>query len=664
MALDRGLCSTPEVTEAREWLVTNGIGGYASGTVAGTLTRSYHGLLIATMKPPLGRTLLVSQLAATAIFDGQHYDLSRQQQGPDQTTGAGLAYLEHFRLEGTTPVWTYLCGDALLEKRIWMQPGANTTYVHYNLRRARQTLKLESAVLVNCRNHHARTTVNGIDFRTRLLPNGVEILPAGTSVETPFYVYAQNVTIVPRTIWHADFYLTQEAYRGEDEYDANLEIAIVSATLEAGDALSVIVTTQPDPELDGERAYWQRVAYEKRLLAPRHIKAAPPSIQQLALAADQFIVTRSTPEIADGKTIIAGYPWFADWGRDTMISLPGLTLVTERFAIARQLLQTFAGLINRGMLPNTFPEDGEAPEYNTVDATLWFFEAVRAYLTVTGDHQLIKELLPALHDIITWHWQGTRYGIRVDPQDGLLFAGEPGVQLTWMDVKIENEVITPRTGKPVEVNALWLNALHVMIILSSALGKDVSAYRQLAETATRSFNRFWNSRRGYCYDVLDSPAGDDPTLRPNQLIAAALPYTPFSTVQLRQIVDICARRLVTSYGLRSLAPDAPGYTRHYGGPREERDRAYHQGTVWMWLIGPFVQAHLRAYNDPKATHSYLQPVIDELHTHGLGTLSEIADGGPPFTPRGCIAQAWSVAEVLRAWHLVNLHGIRDSISLS
>jgi predicted glycogen debranching enzyme len=367
------------------------------------------------------------------------------------------------------------------------------------------------------------------------------------------------------------------------------------------------------------------------------------------LAASQFVVRRPRPGQPDGSTIIAGYPWFGDWGRDTMISLPGLTLTPGRHEIARRILRTFAQFVDQGMLPNRFPDEGAEPEYNTVDATLWYFEAIRAYHNATADTSLLSDLYPVLQSIVEWHRRGTHYHIGVDPTDGLLFAGEPGVQLTWMDAKVGDWVVTPRVGKPVEVNALWYNALRTMAGFARRLGQDAGSYDRMGDQVKRSFARFWSETAGYCYDVLDAPDGDDLALRPNQLFAASLPHSPLTREQQRAVVDICARHLLTSHGLRSLAGHDPAYVGHYGGDQRQRDGAYHQGTVWSWLIGPFVSAHLRVYGDAELARSFLRPLVYHLADHGVGSISEIFDGDPPFTPRGCIAQAWGVAELLRAW---------------
>ena len=382
----------------------------------------------------------------------------------------------------------------------------------------------------------------------------------------------------------------------------------------------------------------------------------------MVLAADQFIVDRPLEDVPGGKTIIAGYPWFSDWGRDTMISLPGLTLTTGRFKVAKVILQTFAKYIDKGMLPNVFPDRGETPEYNTVDASLWYFEAIRDYFAHTNDKQLIIELFPALAEIIDWHRRGTRYNIHLD-SDGLIYAGERGVQLTWMDAKVGDWVVTPRIGKPVEINALWYNALIVMSEFAQLLSKSNAEYLKMAENTRKGFQRFWNKDLNYCYDVLDTPDNNDDSLRPNQIFAVSLPVTRsirgerqsllLNVKQQKQIVDVVSRRLLTSYGLRSLSPEHPDYVAIYGGDRVQRDGAYHQGTVWGWLIGHFVQAHLRVYQNSELAQSFIEPLADHLQSGCVGTMSEIFDGDAPFIPRGAFAQAWSVAEVLRACDLLS-----------
>jgi predicted glycogen debranching enzyme len=368
------------------------------------------------------------------------------------------------------------------------------------------------------------------------------------------------------------------------------------------------------------------------------------------LAADQFIVKRALPDEPDGRSVIAGYHWFEDWGRDTMIALPGLALATGRPEAAQQILLAFAKYVDAGMLPNKFPDAGGEPAYNSVDAALWYFEAVRQYFAATRDMQTLQKVFPVLAGMIDAHVKGTRYQIHVDPTDGLLYAGEAGVQLTWMDAKIGDWVVTPRTGKAVEINALWINALETITQFARVLKISSDGYVGLSSKANEGFHKFWNAERQCCYDVIDAPGiGNDASLRPNQIFAVSLPVSPLPSEQQKSVVDICAAQLLTPYGLRSLAPGEARYHGLYGGGPRERDAAYHQGTVWAWLLGSFALAHHRVYADRVAAMRFLEPLGAAVQRYGLGTLGEIFDGDAPFAPKGCIAQAWSVGEVLRAW---------------
>jgi predicted glycogen debranching enzyme len=656
----REICGHLPAAERREWLVTNGIGGFAMGTVAGLLTRRYHGLLIAALNPPLGRTLLLTKFDETVAYNRRSYPIFANRWAEDLIVPAG-AYinLERFHLEGTTPVWSFALADVLLEKQVWMRPGENTTYVRYHLHRANGPVQVVAKAIVNYRDYHSNSKGDGWQMAVRPVERGVQV----TAYEgaRPFYLLSNSAAITAEHDWYKNFYLSVEAYRGIEPEDDNLFIGSFQATLRPGESLTLVASTEAAPNLDGETAYAEREAYEQGLLE-RSLHRDNGTIRQLVLAADQFIVRRQTPTDEDGRTIIAGYPWFSDWGRDTMIALPGLTLATGRAEVAAKILRTFAHFVDQGMLPNRFPDAGETPEYNTVDATLWYFQAVHAYYQTTGDKALLRELFPVLAEIIAWHQRGTRYQIHVDAADHLLYAGEPGVQLTWMDAKVGDWVVTPRIGKPVEINALWYNALRLMADFARILEEEnpksqipnpkSQEYEVLAEQVRQGFGRFWNEAAGYCYDVLDSPDGSGAELRPNQLFAVSLPYSPLAEWQQKGVVDACSRALLTSHGLRSLAVDDPTYIGRYGGDQKQRDAAYHQGTVWGWLIGPFVAAHWRVYRDAEVARSYLRPLFHHLTDHGLGNISEIFEGDPPFTPRGCPAQAWSVAEVLRIWQMI------------
>ncbi len=649
----REICGNLDIAESREWLVTNGIGGYASGTVAGLLTRRYHGLLVAALKPPLGRTLMLAKLDETILYDTRSYSLHTNRWADGIVSPHGYQHIERFSLEGTIPAWRFAVADALLEKRVWMQQGANTTYVQYILRRATQPLKLTFKAMVNYRDYHSDTQSNDWQMSVEQVEQGICVTAYPGAV--PLYLLSDCGSASVAHSWYYDFDLAVERDRGLNDKEDHLHAATFEVTLNPGEAIAFVASTEKQPNLNGEVALKSRRVQEQKLTGlwktnlPLNIKESPSWINHLVLAADQFIVDRPVPEDPHGKTIIAGYHWFSDWGRDTMISLPGLTISTGRPEVARSILRTFARYVDQGMLPNRFPDAGEQPEYNTVDATLWYFEAVRAYYSATDDDNLLGELFPILADIINWHCRGTRYNIHLDAADGLLYAGVAGVQLTWMDAKVDDWVVTPRIGKPIEVNALWYNALRTMAKFARQLGKPHQEYEAMADRAKYRFSRFWNDETGYCYDVLDSPDGDDALLRPNQIFAVSLPESPLTPAQQKGVVDACGRSLLTSHGLRSLALDHPQYQGKYGGNQYQRDGAYHQGIVWGWLLGPFVLAHLRVYKNPEQARQFLEPMANHLKAHGVGSLSEIFDGDAPMTPRGCIAQAWTVAEVLRAW---------------
>ena len=650
----REICGSLEIAEQREWLVTNGIGGYASGTVSGNLTRRYHGYLVAAFHPPVGRTQLVAKVEETASYDGRDYALATNRWASGAVEPKGYLSIESFRLEGTTPVWRFALADALVEKRNWMRHGENTTYVQYSLLRGSGAVRLAVKALVNYRDFHSNTHAGSWQMRIESLEQGVQVTAYDSAI--PFYLLSADCKFEPRHEWYRDCFLPMERYRGLDDHEDHLLAATASVELAVGESATFVFTTNARAELDGARGRAEHIDRERSLCSKwqgsdsQGASVAPAWARQLILAADQFVVKRSLPEESDGRSIIAGYHWFGDWGRDTMIALPGLTLTTGRPEIAKKILFAFARYVDGGMLPNNFPDAGGQPEYNTVDAALWYFEAVRQYFETTKDTEGVSKLYPVLAQIINAHLKGTRYNIHVDEADGLLYAGENGVQLTWMDAKVGDWVVTPRIGKPVEVNALWYNALKTMVKLAPIAEKSAEPFLKMASMVQRSFSKFWNPAAGCCYDVIEDPQiGNDASLRPNQIFAVSLPESPLSPEQQKAVVDVCGRRLLTSHGLRSLAPGEPGYQGHYGGDPRERDGAYHQGTVWGWLLGPFVLAHLRVYGDRKAAQSFLEPLGMQIFSHGLGTLSEIYDGDAPFTPRGCIAQAWTVAEVLRAW---------------
>jgi predicted glycogen debranching enzyme len=656
LELDRALCGDLAVAEAREWIVTNGLGGFAAGTVAGTLTRRYHGLLFAARTPPVGRTLLCPKIDAEVGYDGAAYALATDRWRGGTIAPQGYVHLAGFGLEGTVPVWSFVCGDALLERRVWMEHDANRTYVRYRAVRARSPLQLTLRAFANHRDLHGATHAGGWTMQVDAAPGGVRIAPfAGAAT---IWIRAERGTVAPEHVWYRDFEYPAERERGLDDTEDHLRVATFVAELAQGETMTIAVADCELTSLDGDAALARRRDRDRELVAAWRTNTAgrdataPAWVEQLVLAADQFIVRRPLADDPEALSVIAGYPWFGDWGRDTAIALPGLTLATGRPALARSILRTFARFVDGGMLPNFFPDSGQPAQYNTVDAALWYVEAVRRYVEATGDGWTLVELWPALQAIVAAYTAGTRFGIGVDPADGLLHAGESGVQLTWMDAKAGDWVVTPRIGKPVEVNALWINALRACAAFATRLNHDPTPFASAAKRAEASFERFWNAGLGWCYDVIDGPGGADASLRPNQLFAVSLPIEVLDATRRRAIVDVCASRLWTPAGLRSLDPHDPHYAGHYGGDQRSRDAAYHQGTVWTWLAGPFALAHARVCGDAAAGTALLELVAAGLTADAIGTLAEIADGDAPFAARGAFAQAWSVAAVLDAWNSV------------
>jgi predicted glycogen debranching enzyme len=655
----REICCDLAAAESREWLVTNGIGGYAFGTITGHQTRSYHGLLVAALKPPLGRTLLLAKLDETIQYAGKQFELATNRWTSGVVSPEGFRNIERFRLEGTIPVWTFAFADAQIEKRIFMQPGANTTYVLYKVIRASGPIEISIKALADYGDEHCTTTASDRAMFVAPVKSGLRVTAFEGAV--PYYLLSATATAQPAGKWYCNFDLAAERERGLCDHTDHFFAGEFTASLAVGDSLTIVASTDPATSLNGEAALTVRNRETQALLErfngndPDKASAVPDLIRQLVLAADQFIAARPLEGTADARTILAGFPWFGDWGRDAMIAIPGLCLSTGRPWLARNILRTFARFVSDGMLPNNFPTGGEAPLYNSVDAALWYVEAIRQYFEATSDVGLLRELFPVLSAIMDAHIAGTRYSIHVDTDDGLLYAGENGVQLTWMDAKVGDWVVTPRIGKPVEVNALWLNALVSIAQFARAIGRPGNHYEDLAQHARSGFARFWNSERQFCFDVIDGPKGSevsDALLRPNQIFAVSLPESALTPDQQKAVVDICGRELVTSFGLRSLGPGEPGYRGRYTGKPQDRDAAYHQGTAWGWLLGPFALAHLRVYQAPEIATSFLAPMLNNLEAAGLGTLGEIFDGDAPFAPKGCIAQAWSVAETLRAWRVI------------
>jgi 4-alpha-glucanotransferase len=653
----RAICGDLAQAERREWWIANGLGGYAGGTIAGSLTRRYHGLLIAAVRSPLGRRLILAKADATVIAGARSWPLFTNRWASGAIAPAGHVRIASFHLDCSVPVWTYEIGDRQIEARIWMEPGANTTYAAWRLRPQpgpdEDGLSLRLTLLANDRDHHGTTSVGNFAPDIRTAGESLVLTDAGLFSLT---IRAPGGHIVAKRDWYRDFALPMEAERGLNATDSHLCIGEATIPLVPGKWRGIVASLEPGPSADLAAALRRRLDHDRATLSTAlasnpAMRGAPGWVARLTVAADAFLFARPLPSVPDGQSVIAGYPWFGDWGRDTMISLPGLTLATGRPDVARRILKTFASFVSEGMLPNVFPGAGDHPAYNTADASLWFFEAWRAYVDATGDIAALREVFPVLSDMIEWHRKGTRYGIGVDPGDGLLKAGIAGVQLTWMDAKVGDWVVTPRIGKPVEINALWYNALSIMSAFAARLGEP-DRFTSLAEPARRSFARFVRADGEGLYDVIDGPHGDDASIRPNQIFAVSLPHSPLSPQDQASVVKVCRRDLFTAFGLRSLAPGSPAYHPGYGGGVLERDGGYHQVPVWGWLLGPFSLATYRVSGDAAAARLLLEGMSDALEDQGLGTIGEIFDGDPPHHPRGAPAQAWSVACTLDAWRLL------------
>lgn len=661
----RARADESEFDREPEWLVANGLGGYASSTVSGAATRRYHGLLIAALPAPLGRVLMLNGLAEEFhLPDGRVVEVSAGQSQEQNASNVTPSVLSEFRLDMGLPIWRYQIDDVVVEKRLYLPYRQNTVHVTYRLLSHAGKVGIRLRPLIHFREHEAPvdrqpqgpyvlTVVedqyeisSGLFPALRLLLHGKgEFLIERKKIERLSYILEQTrgYTAVG-DLWTPGSFVI--------DCSPGQEIALAAST----ESWEVVRALPPAEALEAE--------IERRA---RLIDSADPQAQtgvgaELVLAADQFVVTPAgrlpdaTRAYATGdemRTVIAGYHWFTDWGRDTMISLEGLTLTTRRFLEAGWILRNFANAIRQGLIPNLFPEGSREGLYHTADATLWFFHAIDRYLSASGDRRTLRLLLPKLMDIIDCHIKGTLFGIGVDSKDGLLRQGQEGYQLTWMDAKVDDWVVTPRRGKPVEINALWYNALR---LLQQWLSEEDQLDKALelkthAERARASFNeRFWYGDEGYLFDVIDGENGNDAACRPNQLLAISLRHPVLDSSKWPSVLEIVRERLVTPVGLRSLAAGHPSYKAKYFGDLRSRDAAYHQGTVWVWLIGPLIDAWLKVYPDDVAgARELLQGLVPHLGEAGIGSISEIFDAEAPFIPRGCISQAWSVAEALRCW---------------
>ena len=656
-----------------EWLVTNGIGGYSSSTAAGVITRRYHGILVAALPNPLGRTVMLNHLGEELYVDGRMGALNSETRVAGPVDSAAAVQVTSFRLESGLPVWQYTWGEVCLEKRIVMPHRQNTVHVNYRLTGGPKTARLELRPAVHFRAYEDRVdALHNSPSNTRyaigssgglhvLRVDGVSNIPPlklrVVGADSHHFVSDERVT--------SEYVYPVEQIRGYEFRGTLWTPGHFTVTLRQGGCATLIASVEADDvmlALTPDEA--AGLEHERRR---RLVDASVPHVQnetgaELVLAADQFIITPrgrmadATRAAALGnevRTVIAGYHWFTDWGRDTMISLEGLTLATGREREASFILRTFSHYVRNGLIPNMFRDGSNEGLYHTADATLWYFHAVEAYVRRSGDQTTLTHLLPTMIDIVQHHIEGTRFGIGVDPADGLLCQGAKGYQLTWMDAKVDGWVVTPRRGKAVEINALWYNALRLLESWIKEVRGNGAAdpIRERADQVYESFNkRFWIDDAGYLYDFVDGEDGDSRLCRPNQILAISLDHPVLDRARWESVMRVARERLLTPVGLRSLAPGEPGYRDRYFGDLRARDAAYHQGTVWAWLIGPWIDAWLKVHPEDRAgARAFLEGLVAELGTFGLGTIAEVFDAEPPYTPRGCIAQAWSVAEVLRCW---------------
>jgi predicted glycogen debranching enzyme len=652
---------------SREWLVTNGLGGYASGTIGGVMTRRYHALLTAALPAPLGRLVMVCQLGERLRLPGRRVHwLSGEERMGGALFLEGINQLEEFRLEGGLPVWRFAVEGFVIEKRLLLPRFQNTVHVTYRFVSGDGPIRLGLRPLLTARPHEA--PVN------HPLPPDPMLVAQERRLEVrlshdlpPVRLLVQDspgaFTVDALTVQH--LYYRVEESRGYQAQGDAWSPGYFRVDLEPGAIVTFVASTESwetMTALPTAAACDAEIERRRRLLVAADPVLSDSSAAELVLAADQFIIApagrvedsaRARASGEEARTVIAGYHWFTDWGRDTMISLEGLTLVTGRASEARYILDTFASHFRDGLIPNMFPEGDREGLYHTADATLWFFHALDRYDVATGDQALVAHLLPLLDDSIEHHIRGTRFNIGVDPSDGLLRQGADGYQLTWMDAKMGDWVVTPRRGKAVEINALWYNALRLTAAWHERAGNHerASALDAAAVRARASFNRrFWSESAGHLFDVVDGPDGDDLACRPNQVLAIALTHPVLAKERWAPVMQVVVDRLLTPVGLRSLDPGHPDFKPTYHGDLRTRDGAYHQGTVWAWLIGPFVDAWIRLHPDrPESARTFLSGFLPHLGEACIGSVSEIFDAMPPFTPRGCVAQAWSVSELLRSW---------------
>jgi predicted glycogen debranching enzyme len=618
---DETRCQNLEIANKHEWLLPNGLGGFAMGTVSGIATRRYHGLLVAAVEPPTHRMVLLAAIDATVQADGQAIGISSNQY-PGAIYPEGYHYLRSFSCTDRSARWVFRGPDIEIERLLIVHQGQNAITVRY-VNRGQKPVQIVLRPLVAHKDFHGNFQESAEYPEQLEFPrNMTKISHQGVSL----FLNHPGAQRLPIQGWYYRFEYAREVDRGLNARDDLFCPCEIRYELLPGEEAVLVASTEdgvpPQPFEHAE-------------------SPATTTLNSLKSSVRKFIV--QTPV---RTTILAGYPWFTDWGRDVMISLPGVCLATGEFETARKILRDYASQCRNGLIPNRFTELAGA-DYNTVDATLWFVNAVYKTLLADWNEEFAAEVFPTLQNIFLHHVQGTLFGIKVDPIDGLLSQGEAGVQLTWMDAKIGDWVVTPRHGKPVEINGLWINACRVMEWLADRLGEDSTDFREAAEKAEANFEaKFWHAGRGHYLDTVDPT---DASLRPNQVIAMALPFAPAKGEKALAALNLVGQELLTRCGLRTLGPKEPGYRGKFKGPLPDLDAAYHQGTVWPWLLGPFVSAFVKLTGDRQEARKILHEARFLLDDYGIDGIAECYDGDQPQQPGGCPFQAWSVAELLRAW---------------
>jgi predicted glycogen debranching enzyme len=635
-------CQNLKSALSKEWLETNGLGSFASSTIIGANTRCQHGLLVASLKPPVERHVLVSKFEEHALVDGHECHISTNLY-PGTVFPHGFNVQNEFRLR-PWPTFRFATRECTLEKTVFLVHGENTLVVGYNHLEGSSPLTLKVRPLLAFREYNALMEHrDAIDMTVTQTGNTLSLQPFS---KLPRLFFHTDAPVELRPDWYYKLTYPIEQERGLD-YEEDLFTPFeLTLRLPVGTTKYVVVSTEDKTGVSAESIVAAELKRREKFNAEKDSYR-----HAMTIATNAYIARRGT----DRRTVLAGFPWFTDWGRDTMIALPGLTLTTKRFDDAKQILQSYAQFADRGMIPNVFPDLGETPEFNTVDAALWFVVAAWKYWKASGDNETVRQLLPTLAEVIKNYREGTRHDIFAD-KDSLISAGKPGTQLTWMDVKVDGYVPTPRHGKPVEINALWFNALLMVGEIEESVGRDIQSaviLQKLAERVAGSFVKtFWNEDGGYLFDVVQN-GFRDPAIRPNQIFAVSLPHSPLDALQQKAVFEIVTQHLLTPYGLRTLSPKHEKYCGHYAGSRFQRDCAYHQGTVWPWLIGPYCDAYAKINGTGKTQRKemlrLLQPLLAHLEEAGLGHVSEVFDGNAPHHPGGCFAQAWSVAELFRVY---------------